>query len=872
MVIESPLGKRRYYVERRKKFLMASAPWETRLLQALPDAVIAVDLELRVTYWSPAAEQLYGWTSQEAVGHRLGLLLTKNLFFHERTFAPLRSLRAGDVFRGEMRLRHKSGRDVDVQVTASPLCDDGSTNQPGSPAAGRGEPSAPTALSEIGYVMTHRAPGQPSSSVSKQPSKAAIAQSGMLFHNSNDIVVILDSNGRIVAWNPAAERVAKWRASEVINRQFEEFVQPVNDLHGIRSVLTQSGAWRGEMTIYDRLGEEILLDSDITAVRDHGGNLLGIVTISRDITHTRRSETARRRSEARLRALLSVIPDTFVRVDRDGNVQDLVANGPFQAVFDGQTATGRNLREIFPDFAPRLITAIEQASHEKRVVHLTYHIDEHQEDSTRSLNEASDLIFRVVAAAEEALIIMQDVTELYTIERQLRETEERFRHLVEQKQVGVYVIQNGRFAYCNPRFAELLGYEREEILDMASCLDVIAPEDRELAANNLQRRLDGTTLSPYALRLQRRDRGLVEAEIYASLTTYHSEPAVLGTVVDITQRKQAERALSEREELYRTVVGALQEGVLLFDADAQLVTANESARQLLGVTEEDFTERRLNAERFAAWTLFNEAGQAIKPTELPHRLTLQNGQPLSEVVIGVRAPQSELRWVSLNTRPLFRPGESRPHGVVVSFADVTERRRTEEELLFKAFYDPLTKLPNRALFFDRVERALSQARRTDQLVAVGFLDLDFFKRINDTRGHIVGDHALRLIAERVKGCLREGDTIGRIGGDEFTLLLPMVSGAAEAARVAERLLEVIRQPVALDKDRTYTITASLGLSLFPTHADNPSELLRLADIALYRAKAVGRNSYQIFDPSLPERVEAAGRIFGNPSRPPHRPT
>ena len=849
---------------------MASAPWETRLLQALPEAVIAVDLELRVTYWSPYAEQIYGWTSTEAVGHRVGLLLTKNLFFHERTFAPLRSLRAGEIWRGDMRLRHKSGRDVDVQVTASMLSDEAA----GTDGAGKGGSSSSSRTieaREVGYVMAHRAPPAQAAPGGKQPSKAAIAQSGMLFHNSNDIVVILDNNGRIVAWNPAAERVAKWRAAEVLNHQFDEFVQPVNDLHGIRSVLTQSGAWRGEMTIYDRLGEEILLDSDITAVRDHGGNLLGIVTISRDITHTRRSETARRKSEARLRALLSVIPDTFVRVDRDGNVQDLVANGPFHALFDGQSATGRNLRELFPDVAPRLLAAIEQASHEKRVVHLTYHIDdEHPDDSTRSLSEASDLIFRVVAAAEEALIIVQDVTELYTIERQLRETEERFRHLVEQKQVGVYVIQEGRFAYCNPRFAELLGREREEILEMSSCLDIIAPEDRELAAQNLLRRLNGEALQPYVLRLQRRDGGHVEAEIYASLTTYHSEAAVLGTVVDITQRRQAERALSEREELYRTVVGALQEGVILFDADGQIITANESARQLLRITEDDFTEKRLTKERFAQWTLFNEAGLALQPADLPHRLTLQNGQPLSDVIIGAKPPSGEMRWVSLNTRPLFRPDETRPHGVVVSIADVTERRRTEEELQFKAFYDPLTKLPNRALFLDRVERALSQARRSDQLGAVGFLDLDFFKRINDTRGHIVGDLALRQIAERVKGCLREGDTIGRIGGDEFTLLLPMVSGPQEAARVAERLLEVIRQPVALDNDRTYTITASLGLSLFPLHANSPAELLRLADIALYRAKEVGRNSYQIFDPSLPSRVEPAARIYGNPSRPPLR--
>lgn len=861
---------------------MAAASWETRLLQALADAVIAVDLELRVTYWSPAAEQLYGWTASEAVGHRLGLLLTKNLFFHERTFAPLRSLPAGEVWRGEMRLRHKSGRDVDAHVTASAICEDdlsgelrSSSTALTSPDAA-GKPSEPSSIPrrEIGYALVHRATNTPTNGTTKQPAKSTIAQSGMLFHNSNDIVVILDSGGRIVAWNPAAERVAKWRASEVLNHAFEEFVQPVNDLHGIRGALNQHGAWRGEMTIYDRLGEEILLDSDITAVRDHGGNLLGIVTISRDITHTRRSETARRRSEARLRALLSVIPDTFVRVDHKGNIQDFVANGPFHALLDGQTATGRNLRELLPDFAPRLLQAIEQASSEKRIVHLPYHIDNPRAaDSTGSLSDTTDLIFRVVSAAEEALVIIQDVTELYTIERQLRETEERFRHLVEQKQVGVYVIQDGHFVYVNPRFAELLGREREEILELSSCLDIIAPEDRELAWHNLQRRLAGESLQPYPLRLQRRDAAVIEVEIYASLTTYHSKPAVLGTVVDITQRRAAERALRDSEELYRTVVASLQEGILIFDADAQLIAGNESAQRVLGVTLNDLIELREAPYLFSNWSLCNVAGQKLSNTDLPHRLTLNDGLPLSDVVIGVKPPQGDQRWVSVNTRPLLRDPDNRPNGVVVSFTDITERRRTEEELQIKAFYDPLTKLPNRALFLDRVERALSQARRTDQLVAVGYLDLDFFKRINDTRGHIVGDHVLRQIAERIRGSLREGDTIGRMGGDEFTLLLPMVTGISEAARVAERLLEVIRQPVSLERDRsTYTITASIGLSLYPLHADTPLELLRLADIALYHAKEVGRNGYQIYDPSIVDHVEQAVLLFGNPSRPPQRPT
>ena len=846
---------------------MSSATLEARLLKALPDALVAVDQDLRVTFWSPAAEQLYGWAAAEAVGHRIGLLLTKNLFFHERTFAPLRALRGSEAWRGELRLRHRSGREIDVHVTASLLPDD--TASPGAGEGTEGE-AAPS-----GFVLLHRPIAQSAPVSSKQPSKASIAQSGVLFHNSNDIVVILDGGGRIVAWNPAAERVGKWRSSEVLNRPFDEFVQPINDLSGLRTALSQSGGWRGEMTIYDRMGEEVLLDSDVTAVRDATGNLLGVVTISRDITHTRRSEAARRRSDARLRALLSIIPDTFVRVDREGNVQDMVANGPFRTLLGGADVTGRNLRELFPDVASGLLAAIEQASSERRIVHLTHHADDQLRpaggrDAAVAMGEIRDLSFRVVAAAEEALIIVQDITELTRIERELRESEERYRHLVEQKQVGVYVIQDERFVYVNPRFAELVGYDRDELLQLPNCLDLVTDVDRELARHNLGRRLQGETLAPYPLRLRYRDGRVVHGEIYASVTSFQGRQAVLGTIVDVTQRRLAEQALRDSEERYRTLVGALQEGVMLLSPEGRVITCNDSALRILGVTAEELIAST-DGKMDLGFSYVDDEGQPLHRTELPPKITLDTGMGMTGVVVGMRPRDGVLRWLSINTRVLPREEGKPSPGIVVSMIDVTQRRRSEEELQRQAFYDALTGLANRALFLDRVERALSQARRTDQLVAVGYLDLDFFKQLNDTRGHAMGDHVLKQIATRLCRCLREGDTIGRMGGDEFTLLLPMVTSPTEAARVAERVLDVIRQPVVLEGHQ-YTITASLGLSLFPTHADTPTELLRMADIALYRAKGQGRNSYQVFDPSVTDQTmgAAAMRLYASSSRPPRR--
>jgi len=203
-----------------------------------------------------------------------------------------------------------------------------------------------------------------------------------------------------------------------------------------------------------------------------------------------------------------------------------------------------------------------------------------------------------------------------------------------------------------------------------------------------------------------------------------------------------------------------------------------------------------------------------------------------------------VRWIHDRAFPLLDE-----HGEVVCITgiaeDITARKEVEEQLLHLAHYDTLTDLPNRTLFYDRLQQSLAHSRREDGTAAVIFIDLDRFKLVNDTLGHAAGDHLLQQAARRLKAKLRASDTVGRLGGDEFAVILSDLASADDAGAVAQQLMRVLEQPFELD-GREMFITASVGITLFPTDGTDPDTLLKNADAAMYRAKEQGRNTCQFY--------------------------
>ena len=204
-------------------------------------------------------------------------------------------------------------------------------------------------------------------------------------------------------------------------------------------------------------------------------------------------------------------------------------------------------------------------------------------------------------------------------------------------------------------------------------------------------------------------------------------------------------------------------------------------------------------------------------------------------------------WVLENR--ILLPGGDGEAIVVGTLLDITDRKLAQERIEFHAYHDPLTGLPNRSFLEDRLQLHLAQARRGGRGMAVMFLDLDRFKTVNDTLGHALGDRLLCEAAKRLREGVREDDTVARIGGDEFVVLLPRVGQGDGAARIAQSLLHKFVEPFPLD-DNVLQVTISIGIALFPQDGDDPETLLKKADAAMYRAKERGRNRYQFHDPAL----------------------
>jgi diguanylate cyclase (GGDEF)-like protein/PAS domain S-box-containing protein len=225
------------------------------------------------------------------------------------------------------------------------------------------------------------------------------------------------------------------------------------------------------------------------------------------------------------------------------------------------------------------------------------------------------------------------------------------------------------------------------------------------------------------------------------------------------------------------------------------------------------------------------------------------GSPGAEATTDFRLRHVDGRWVQVEATSKNLLYDPNIGGIVVNYRDITERKNFEERLKHQAFHDPLTGLPNRALFMNRLGHALIRAERSEKAAAVLFLDLDNFKVINDSLGHEAGDKLLVSIAERLRVCLRAEDTAARFGGDEFTILLEDVKDASDALGVASHVTRALSEPFALEARKVF-ITTSMGIALGTSGRERPTDLLRNADVALYRAKATGKATYEVFDPFM----------------------
>ena len=308
-----------------------------------------------------------------------------------------------------------------------------------------------------------------------------------------------------------------------------------------------------------------------------------------------------------------------------------------------------------------------------------------------------------------------------------------------------------------------------------------------------------------------------------------------GTARDITMIRHAERERRVALEVLRS----MGEAVAVIDLDFSFISVNPSFSRITGYTEAEVVgqnSRLLDSSQHSP-DFYRRVREILERT----------GHWAGEMWQRRKDDEEFLGWLEMSeVRDAFG---IRSHFVAV-VNDITDKKRAEQELRYLANYDTLTGLPNRALLSERLGRAIVRARRHETRVAVLFLDLDRFKDINDSLGHATGDRLLKAAATRLQATIGAADTVARLGGDEFTVVLEDVDSLVAVERMAREILRAFSTPLEVDERHDVSITPSLGISLYPDHAQAPTDLLKYADTAMYQAKAEGRNTYQIYNETM----------------------
>ncbi len=316
----------------------------------------------------------------------------------------------------------------------------------------------------------------------------------------------------------------------------------------------------------------------------------------------------------------------------------------------------------------------------------------------------------------------------------------------------------------------------------------------------------------------------------------------------MAERKSAENVPSFAFEMLRKVLRDLPAGILLVGPDGKIRLVNKTAAALLSRPERELIGTNVFEDE---WTPLREDGTPYGRGESPLIRALTLKLPVRNVVVGVPGP-GEPTWLLMNAEPELTP-DGELTQVICSFLDVTEGRRAEEEIEHLAYHDSLTGLPNRLLFADRIEVALSKARYSREPLMVLVVDIDRFKMINDSLDHRAGDTLLQQFGARLRHCVQDGDTVARLGGDQFLILMPRIGSTSAIPSIAERILEAVRRPFHIE-GRELFVTASLGISLFPDDGDDVATLLQCADTAMNRAKREGRDAYMLYRPDMNARA------------------
>jgi diguanylate cyclase (GGDEF)-like protein/PAS domain S-box-containing protein len=556
-------------------------------------------------------------------------------------------------------------------------------------------------------------------------------------------------------------------------------------------------------------------------------------------THKQRleSEVAERiqeisASQNKLQTILAALPDLLFEVDLDGRIHGYHSPRTELLIVPPEVFLGLKFMDVIPPEAANICMSALYEANEKGI----------SKGKQYELELASGKCWFELSVSRKPceqpyfIVLARDITERKLIEEAVRERDARYRIMFQANPLPmwVYDLQSLRFLAVNDAALNHYDYSQEEFLRM-TIEDIRPPGDIPKLRDALENKVKHGVDKDGIWRHRKRDGTLIDVEITSHRLGFGGIDAVMVLAHDVTDRLKAEAQLRLAAKIFEQST----EGFVITDAENNIIIVNQAFTAITGYSEADVIGHnpRILASGLHDRDFFEAMWNAVD----------QEGHWQGELWNRRKDGTVYPEWIIIS-RLLDDKGEV-IHYIGI-FNDISQYKAAQEDIQRLAHFDPLTGLPNRILLHDRVNQAISKAKRNREPLAFMFVDLDHFKNINDSLGHRIGDELLSLVAQRMKSIVREQDTVSRQGGDEFILILPNTD-ADGAAYTANRLLSFLAQPYMLYQYEL-VVTPSIGIAVYPADGENFESLAQCADVAMYRAKSEGRNSYCFFTAEMHE--------------------
>jgi diguanylate cyclase (GGDEF)-like protein/PAS domain S-box-containing protein len=553
--------------------------------------------------------------------------------------------------------------------------------------------------------------------------------------------------------------------------------------------------------------------------------------LENNVREARRFQKALRESEEKFRVLADSTPTAILLYQGD---RYIYANRAIESIagYSIGELLGREVWEVFhPDFQ----TLVRERSRKRLRGEETQNRYEFKIITKEGAEKWVDLAATttIIGGIPTGIITVTDINDRKRAEEALQESEKKYRQLFMNAPASIFEIDyiNRRFININEIMANVTGYSMAELGQM-DFWELFTEESRKIYLSRIKSLKEGGYVSAsQEYELRRKDGSSLWVNMNIDLEIEDGQPVRAKIVAhDLTQRKRAEAALHESKELYRTALESSNDGVAIIQG-GRYVYINEKFVDRIGQSKDELMGSSPISLVHPDDRIIFENYFKIPPQERPASTHFE---------VRLILPQDTIHYADICMVKVTYQGKN---STLVYTRDITERRRAEEKIAHLANHDPLTDLPTLRLAKDRLGIVLSLARRNNTLVAVMFIDLDGFKLVNDTLGHDAGDAVLKQVASRLLSCIRESDTVARVGGDEFLIVASGLNSPENASQIAEKVLRLVPQPIIIKKKQA-AVGASIGIALhYPDDRENMDWLIKQADEAMYRIKKAGKNGY-----------------------------